>query len=34
MNDWISLEHAIEAKGVRLILARFGLPSPWSEFCG
>jgi hypothetical protein len=33
VNDWISLEQAIAAKGVRLILARFGLPSPWSEFC-
>jgi glutathione S-transferase len=33
MTDWISLDEAVEARGVRLILARFGLPSPWSEFC-
>jgi glutathione S-transferase len=33
MTDWISLDQAVEARGVRLILARFGLPSPWSEFC-
>jgi glutathione S-transferase len=33
MIAWISLEQAIDAKGIRLILARFGVPSPWSEFC-
>jgi len=33
MTDWISLEQAIATKGVRLVLARFGIPSPWSEFC-
>jgi hypothetical protein len=33
MADWISLDRAIDAKGVRLILARSGIPSPWSEFC-
>lgn len=30
---WLTLEEAISTAGVRLILARFGVPSPWSEFC-
>jgi hypothetical protein len=33
MTEWIALEEAIAAKGVRLVLARFGIPSPRSEFC-
>jgi glutathione S-transferase len=33
MAEWISLADAIATKGVRLVLARFGIPSPWSEFC-
>jgi len=33
MTEWIPLQEAIAARGVRLVLARFGIPSPWSEFC-
>jgi glutathione S-transferase len=32
-HDWLSLQDAISTAGVRLVLARFGVPSPWSEFC-
>ena len=32
MAGWISLADAVATKGVRLVLARFGVPSPWSEF--
>jgi len=31
--QWLSLEEAVRTPGVRLVLARFGVPSPWSEFC-
>lgn len=31
--EWLTLEEAVRTPGVRLILARFGVPSPWSEFC-
>lgn len=31
--QWLTLEEAIRTPGVRLVLARFGVPSPWSEFC-
>ena len=33
MPEWMPLDQAIETPGVRLILARLGVPSPWSEFC-
>ena len=33
MPEWMPLDQAIDAPGVRLILARIGVPSPWSEFC-
>jgi glutathione S-transferase len=33
MTEWISLQEAMATNGVRLVLARFGIPSPWSEFC-
>ena len=32
-NDWLTLQQAVRTPGVRLVLARFGVPSPWSEFC-
>jgi glutathione S-transferase len=32
-DDWLTLQEAVNTAGVRLILARFGVPSPWSEFC-
>jgi glutathione S-transferase len=31
--EWLTLQQAVSTPGVRLILARFGVPSPWSEFC-
>lgn len=31
--EWLTLDQAVTTPGVRLILARFGVPSPWSEFC-
>jgi glutathione S-transferase len=31
--QWLSLEEAVSTPGVRLVIARFGVPSPWSEFC-
>jgi glutathione S-transferase len=33
MPEWTPLDQAIDAQGVRLVLARLGVPSPWSEFC-
>lgn len=32
-DGWLTLEEAVRTPGIRLVLARFGLPSPWSEFC-
>ncbi len=33
MAEWVPFDKGISAPGVRLILGRFGIPSPWSEFC-
>jgi glutathione S-transferase len=32
-TEWLTLQEAIATPGIRLVLARFGVPSPWSEFC-
>lgn len=32
-SEWLTLAEAVTTPGVRLVLARFGVPSPWSEFC-
>jgi glutathione S-transferase len=32
-EEWSTLEEAVRTPGLRLVLARFGVPSPWSEFC-
>src|SRR5579883_2787382 len=31
--EWLTLAEAVTTPGVRLVLARFGVPSPWSELC-
>lgn len=32
-EPWLTLDEAVTTPGVRLVLARFGVPSPWSELC-
>ena len=32
MADWLTLEQALGAPGLRVAPVRAGLPSPWSEF--
>ena len=33
MKEWISLSDGLKRPGLRLVLVRAGVPSPWSEFC-
>jgi hypothetical protein len=33
MKQWITLSEALNRRGLRLVLVRAGMPSPWSEFC-
>jgi len=33
MKQWISLSEGLERPGLRLVLVRAGIPSPWSELC-
>jgi hypothetical protein len=33
MQEWISLSEGLKRPGLRLVLLRAGVPSPWSEFC-
>ena len=33
MKEWISLSDSLKYRGLRLVLLRAGMPSPWSEFC-
>jgi glutathione S-transferase len=33
MKQWISLADGLNRPGLRLVLLRSGMPSPWSEFC-
>jgi glutathione S-transferase len=33
LTEWLTLAEAVRTPGVRLVLARFGAPSPWSELC-
>jgi hypothetical protein len=33
MKQWISLSDGLRRPGLRLVLVRAGVPSPWSEFC-
>jgi len=33
MKQWISLAEGLNRPGLRLVLLRSGMPSPWSEFC-
>ena len=33
MKAWISLSDGLKRPGLRLVLLRAGVPSPWSELC-
>jgi hypothetical protein len=33
MKQWMSLSDGLNRPGLRLVLMRSGVPSPWSEFC-
>src|SRR5262245_62475905 len=33
MKDWVSLSDGLKRPGLRLVLLRAGVPSPWSELC-
>jgi glutathione S-transferase len=33
MKEWVSLSDGLKRPGLRLVLVRAGVPSPWSEFC-
>jgi glutathione S-transferase len=33
MQPWLTLSEGLKRPGLRLVLVRAGVPSPWSEFC-